>query len=194
MRVGVISIAWCLGPRIRGRAGWDDDEHEHRAYSVTNYTDIVAFYTDQLAAETLANCISSLGVGCDVVDLIGPKQPGEYGVRVSRDRIAELRTLLKLTALASGLKYYAAQLLAGRLAREDIACYIGGGHTFGGFGCNLQLDVQTTLKETTEPGYVVAVPESQHSAAMSVLNEPPLSDGELAELALNTPPDPDDPP
>lgn len=160
------------------------------------YSDIVALFTDQLAAETFANCISSVGVDCDVVDLIGPKYAGEYGVRVRRDRIAELRDLLKLTQVASGLDYYAAQLLAGRLARENIPCYIGGWHTFGAFGlsCNLQLDAQTTLKETTTSGYMVAVPESQRNAAMSVLSEPPISDGELAELALRTTPDPDDPP
>ena len=166
---------------------------------MSNYSDIVARFTDQLAAETFANCISSVGVDCDVVDLIGPTYAGEYGVRVSRDRIAELRDLLKLTQIASGLEYYAAQLLAGRLARENIPCYIGGGHAFGeGFfgvpGSSLQLDAQITLKQTTVSGYMVAVPESQHSAAMSVLNSPPISDGELAELALSTPPDPDDPP
>lgn len=158
---------------------------------MTNYTDIVAHYTDELAAETFANCISSAGVECDVEELVGSDCMGEYGVRVARDRIGELQNLLKLTSVASRLDYYAAQLLAGRLARENIPCYVGGWHTFDafGFGCNLQLDAQTTLMETTSSGFMVAVPESQQRAALSVINEPPMLDAELAELALKTPPD-----
>jgi hypothetical protein len=57
----------------------------------------------------------------------------------------------------------AAQELAGRLAREDVPCYVGGWHNFGGGGgfaetFDLQLDAKTTLRETKEPGYMIAAP------------------------------------
>lgn len=166
----------------------------------TDYTDIVARFTDQLAAETLAQFIADAGISCDVVDRgdIVASMPENYGVRVPRDRIEELKEILKLTPVAKSLSPPAAELMAGRLARENIPCYIGGWHRFGlsGLGgtSHLQLDAITTLNETKEQGYMVAVPESRVKAAMRVLNQPPISDAELAELALRTPPDPDDPP
>ena len=163
----------------------------------TDYTDIVARFTDQLAAETLAKFIADAGISCDVVDrgdIVAP-MPESYGVRVPRDRIDELRDILKLTPVAKRLTPVAAELMAGRLAREGIPCYVGGWHSFGVmWGGDRQRDARTTLKETKEQGYMVAVPESRFKAAMRVLNEPPISDAELTELALRTPPDPDDPP
>lgn len=41
---------------------------------------------------------------------------------------------------------------------------------------------------------MVAVPASLFEAAMRVLNQEPISDAELTELALRTAPDPEDPP
>lgn len=166
---------------------------------MTDYTDIIARFTDQLAAETLAKFIADAGISCDVVDrgdVLSP-MPDCYGVRVPRDRIDELKEILKLAPVAKGLTHAAAELMAGRLARENIPCYVGGWHNFGAGvwapGSNLQLDANTTLKETKEQGYMVAVPGSHFKAATRVLNQPPISDAELTELALRTPPDPDDP-
>src|SRR5215472_17657050 len=163
---------------------------------MSNYTDIVARFTDQLAAETLAKFIASVGIACDVVELRGPVDLELYGVRVSRDRIDELKDALKLTPVANRLTATSAQVIAGRLAREDVACYIGGWHSFGGIlglaTFDLQLDAKTTLRETKEPGRMIAVPASQFKEAMRVLNQSPISEGELTDLALRSNPE-DDP-
>jgi hypothetical protein len=165
---------------------------------MSGYTDIVARFTDQLAAETLARFIASVGIECDVVQLRGAAFE-TYGVRVSRDRIDELKEALKLTPVANRLTPISAQVIAGRLAREDVPCYIGGWHNFGGGGgwsssLDLQLDAKTTLRETSEPGYMIAVPASHFGEAMRVLNQSPISETELTDLALRTAPDPEDPP
>ena len=163
----------------------------------TDYTDIVARFTDQLAAETLAKFIADAGISCDVVDRVDvmSPMPEPYGVRVPRDRIEELKEILKLTPVEEGLSPVAAELMAARLAREGIPSYVGGwrgsGFLVAGY---IPLGFGRPLKETKGPGCLVAVPESCVKAAMRVLNEPPISDAELTELALRTPPDPDDPP
>ena len=166
---------------------------------MSNYTDVVARFTDQLTAETLAKFIASVGIECDVVQLSGLMSLEQYGVRVSRDRIDELRDTLKLTPVMNRLHGVAAQLIAGRLAREGIPCYVGGWHKFGGIGplsatFDLQLDAKTTLKETKEPGYMIAVPTSHFREAMHMLNQRPISEAELTDLALRTQPNSDDPP
>jgi hypothetical protein len=166
----------------------------------TDYTDSVARFMDQLAAETLAKFIASAGFPCDVVD-IGPISRQPYGVRVSRNQIADIRRVLNLTPVVNGLTPVAAQIKAGQLAREEIPCYIGGEHSFGaastflplGGTSQLTLDSVTTLKETKEPGDMIAVPASLFKKAMRVLNEAPISEAELTELALGTAPDPKDP-
>jgi hypothetical protein len=161
----------------------------------TDYTDIVARFSDQLAAETLADAISTAGIACEVVDLWDAGQLERYGVRVQRSKIVDLRRVLELTPVVNRLTSGAAQVMAGRLARENIPCYIGGWHTFGGvWGTgSIGLDSVTTLKETNEPGEMIAVPGSLFGRAMRILNQPPISETELAELALRTAPDPEDP-
>jgi hypothetical protein len=163
----------------------------------TDYTDIVARFTDELAAETLAKFIADAGISCDVVDrgdIVAP-MPESYGVRVPRDRIDELKDILKLTPVAKRLTPVAAELMAGRLARENVPSYIGGWHLFGGGGIwggtsDLQLDATRTLKETKEPGYMIAVPALLFKKAMRILNQAPISEAELTNLALDTAPDP----
>ena len=161
------------------------------------YTDVVARFTDQLAAETLAEFIASTGIACDVVQLTGTTDFETYGVRVSRDRIEELKDVLKLTPVANRLTPVSAQVIAGQLAREGVPCYVGGWHNFGGgaFAAtfDLQLDAKTTLRETNEPGYMIAVPASKFRNAMRLLNQSPISEAELTDLALRTPPKPEDP-
>lgn len=164
----------------------------------TDYTDIVARFSDQLAAESLAEFIASAGIPCDLVNIWDRVYPECYGVRVSRSRIDELRQLLKLTPVANRLEPGAAQVIAGRLARENVPCYVGGWHAFGarrfGPASSAHLDEIVTLKETKEPGAMIAVPASLFEKAMRVLNQRPISDDELTELAMRTPPDPEDPP
>lgn len=64
--------------------------------------------------------------------------------------------------------------------RGNIACYIGDRHMFGEllFASDLRIDPLTTLKKTTTSGYMIAVTESQHSAAMNVLSAQPITDAE----------------
>jgi hypothetical protein len=164
--------------------------------AASDYTDIVARFSDQLAAETLAKAISSAGIPCDVVDLWDAVGLERYGVRVQRSKIVDLRRSLKLTPVANRLAPNAAQVIAGRLARENIPCYVGGWHTFGGVwgSGSIGLDSITTLKETSEPGEMIAVPASLFGKAMRILNQPPIPEAELADLALRTAPDPEDPP
>jgi hypothetical protein len=157
----------------------------------TDYTDIVARFTDQLAAETLAEFIASAGFPCDVVDIWGPFNLQPYGVRVSRNQIADIRRVLKLTPVISRLTPVAAEVKAAQLAREDIPCYVGGEHSF--WPSSASLDSITTLKETEEAGDMIAVPASLFEKAMRVLNQTPISEAELTELALSTPPNPKDP-
>jgi hypothetical protein len=109
--------------------------------------------------------------------------------------------VLELTPVVNGLTAVAAQLKAGQLAREEIPCYVGGGHSFGPSRSlfpvatsTLTLDSITTLKETKEPGDMIAVPASLFKDAMRVLNQAPISEAELNELALDTASDPKDPP
>src|ERR1700720_878202 len=103
----------------------------------------------------------------------------------------DLRRSLKLTPVANRLAPNAAQVIAGRLARENIPCYVGGWHTFGGVwgSGSIGLDSITTLKETSEPGEMIAVPASLFGKAMRILNQPPIPEAELADLALRTAPD-----
>jgi hypothetical protein len=161
----------------------------------TDYTDIVARFSDQLAAETLAKFIAAAGIPCGLVDVWDAVGLERYGVRVPRSRIGELKQVLKLTPVGKRLSDAAAQVMAGRLAREDIPCYVGGWHTFGGvWGTgSIGLDSLTTLKETKEPGEMVAVPASAFGKALHVLNQQPISEAELTELALRTAADPEDP-
>lgn len=156
--------------------------------AASDYTDIVARFSDQFDAETFANFIASVGIPCDVVGIWGDVRPFRYGVRVRRSRIDELRQTLKLKPVANRLTPAAAQILAGRLTREGVPCYVGGEHTYL-FG-----DYAVPIRETKEPGEMVAVPEIFFGGALHVLNQKPLSEEELAELALHTPPDPNDPP
>jgi len=158
----------------------------------TDYTDIIGRFTDKLAAETLAKFIASAGFACDVVDIWGPFDSQPYGVRVSRGQIADIRRVLNLTPIVNRLMPVAAQLKAGQLAREEIPCYVGGEHSFWPSG--LSLDSITTLKETREAGDMIAVPASLFKKAMRVLNQAPISEADLTKLALDTAPDPKDPP
>lgn len=157
----------------------------------TNYTDIVAQFNDRCAAETLASFISSVGVPCDLVDCLNSPVAGRfepYAVRVNREQIAHLRDVLQLTPVVTRSKWDRAQIVAARLAREGVPCYIGGDHTYR--SC-FSLDSIRTLKETKETGDMIAVPARFFHQAMRLLNDGGFSEDELTKLALSSPP-PDD--
>jgi len=159
--------------------------------AVTDYTDIISRFSEPLPAETLAKFIADAGIPCDVVENWSVVDLARYCVRVQRSRLAELKETLKLIPVASGLSGAAAQIVAGQLAQVKIPCYVGGWHGFGPFG-NTSRWGDEPIKETTETGAVIAVPECLSKEAMDVLNEP-VPEDELSALALRTAPDPNDP-
>lgn len=162
-----------------------------------DYTDVFARFTDPLAADTLASYIASAGIPCDVVevsDLRPGVQPG-YGIRVARKLIDELKATLRLTPVAHCKDPVSPHVIAGRLAREGIPCYVGdipvlhvGMWGPGGYS-GVPIDDKGDLGFGT-----VAVPAALLEAAQRILGGEAISDAELAELALHTAPDPDDPP
>jgi hypothetical protein len=149
---------------------------------VTDYTDIVARFNDKVAAETLASFIAAAGIPCDVVDVSDPMRLECCAVRVQRSRISDLRQALDLKPVANRLNSAAAQVIAGRLARENVPCYIGGGHTYGVLIPGGDSDVP--IRETSESGFMVAVPAQLVRAALRILNVAPISEEELTKLAL----------
>jgi len=149
-----------------------------------DYTDIVARFTDEAAAEALANFIASVGVPCDVVDIWDAVRSERFAIRVERSRITDLRQVLDLKPVATHLNSAAAQIIAGRLARDNVPCYVGGLHSPGPFG-----DFDVPIKETTTSGLVgdqcmVAVPVKFARTALHLLNAAPPSEAELTKLAL----------
>ena len=156
-----------------------------------DYTDIISRFSEPLPAETLAQFIADAGIPCDVVENWSVVDLSRYCVRVQRSRFADLKETLKLTPLASGVSGTAAQIIAGQLAQVNIPCYIGGWHSFGLFG-NASRWGDQPVKETTETGAMIAVPESLSKEAMEVMKQA-VPEAELSDLALRTAPDPNDP-
>ena len=160
--------------------------------AASDYTDIFARFTDQLAAKTLADFIAATGTPCDLVEVSDSQVFGrQYGIRVARALIADLKDTLKLTQVAHYKDLISADVLAGRLAREGIPCYVGGLPVINilalGYS-GVPIDDTGQLRLGT-----VAVPASFVTATQRILSAP-VSETELTELALRTAPDPEDPP
>jgi hypothetical protein len=150
----------------------------------TDYTDEVARFSDELCADTLAKFISSQGFPCDVESVNGPGLDN-YRVTVSRALWGELTQALKFTQAAKYADPTSAQVVAGRLVREEIPCVIfgRGRYVLGGFGVTgMPMD------------YPIAVPHAFLARAQRVLNAPDISEAELTKLALSTSVDREDPP
>lgn len=159
-----------------------------------DYTDIVARFSDQVAAETLARFIATLGISCDLVEVSDfvSMFDARYGIRVARDLIDDLKKALNLTPIASYAEPVSAQIVAGRLARENIPCYVGGapvGPMAWKLGCS-GVPIDDTGK--LGPG-TLAVPASFVDKAQRVLQEK-ISEDELTKLALSYDFNPKDPP
>ena len=150
----------------------------------TDYTDIVARFNDKVAAERLASFIALTGVPCDVVDVWSPVRPECYAVRVQRTRIADMRRALDLKPVANRLLFSAAHVIAGRLARENVPCYVGGLHSPGPLGDSDVPICETTVSGLRGDEYMVAVPAKFVRTALRILNVAPISEAELTRLAL----------
>src|SRR5438874_13566170 len=91
-----------------------------------DYTDVFAHFSDKVAAELLANYIVDSGFPCDLVEIFDPGFGRRYGIRVTRSLIEDLKESLKLTPIAKYRELVSPEVMAGRLAREKIPCYVGG--------------------------------------------------------------------
>lgn len=164
------------------------------AVSASDYTDIVALFTDKLAAERLATFIASLGVSCDVAEVTDYRRDFQpfalrYGVRVTRAQIDDLKKLLRLTTVAKYSDAPSAQVAAGRLARENIPCCVGTPMTF----TYVWLQPVPTDESGSLGARTLLVPAEFVGAATKVLQEDVAEDA-LAKLALSYGFDPKNPP
>jgi hypothetical protein len=149
--------------------------------AVSDYTYIVARFSDEVGAAVFAKFVASEGISCHIADLCEATHYERYGVRVQQSRIDELRQTLQLKPLANLMTPFAAQMMAGRLAREGIPCCVAGepGHLFD--------DTAAAFGETKEFGHMVVVPESFLEEAVIFLNMTPPSDAEPA-ASIDHPP------
>ena len=155
--------------------------------AVSDYTYIVARFSDEVGAAVFAKFVASEGISCHIADLCEATHYERYGVRVQQSRIEELRQILQLKPLANLMTPFAAQMMAGRLAREGIPCCVAGapGYLFD--------DTAAALGETKEFGHMVVVPESFLEVAVGFLNMAPPSDAEPTKFASGALPDPERP-
>jgi hypothetical protein len=152
----------------------------------TEYTDVFARFTDELAAATLAEFIASLGVPCDVVNLWSGAQLDSYAVKVQRSLIDGLREALQLRQVADQLTFAGAEIMAGRLARTGIPCCIvdpdANAYPSGPL-------VGITPQGSAGNGVTLSVPESFLSAAQEILSGSDVSEEELTRQALEADPE-----
>ena len=131
---------------------------------VSDYTDVVARFEDELGAEVFARFLACEGISCHVSGIAQTVHFERYGVHVHSNRIDELRRRLRLQPLASPTTPLAAQSIARRLAREGIPCWVAGDHSY------LLEDEPADPPENPEPTHLVAVPESFLWLAMGILD------------------------
>jgi len=143
-------------------------------------TDVVAWFSDEAAAEVFTKFVASAGMPCHITGIRKATRFEQFGVRVQRNRIEELRQILRLRALANGVTPIAAESMGRRLARAGIPCCVAGEH-----GHPSALSA-TALCGTREIGYIVAVPETFLSQAVRILNVAPPPKADLTELTLET--------
>jgi len=155
--------------------------------ALSDYTDVVAWFADEAGAEVFAKFVASEGMPCHITGIRKATHFEQYGVRVQRNRIDELRQILRLKPVANAVTSIAARSLGRRLARAGIPCCVAGepGDT--------SVASATALCGLGEIGHIVAVPESFLSQAVRILNIAPPPDAELTELVLETLPDPKHP-
>lgn len=146
--------------------------------ALSDYTDVVAWFSDEAGAQVFAKFAASEGMPCHITGLREATRFEQYGVRVQRNRIDEFRQTLRLKPVAHGVTPIAAESMGRRLARAGIPCYVAGTHGDPAALC------ATELCGTTEIGHIVAVPESYLCQAARILNIPPPPTAELTQLTL----------
>ena len=150
----------------------------------TDYTDAITRFTDKVAAAVLAEFIASLGVSCNVEKIWDPEHLEQFVIRVQRSRITELRQALDLKPVLTRLSYVDAQVVAGRLARDGVPCYVGGLHVDSPRGGDSDVPIRETTEGTAGIDLMIAVPSQYVRDALRIVNVAPLSDEQLTALAL----------
>ena len=145
-------------------------------------TSIIATYTDQAGADLLAKFITASGIH-SYVTTSAPPGLAAFHVSVPSHSVEKAMRLLDLTQVAEHDDPTSSEVVAGRLISENVPCCLGGRATLDRFGF---------VGGYSGP-YTICVPRTFLSEAKRVLNEPPVSDRELTELALRTAPEADPP-
>jgi len=153
--------------------------------AVSDHTDVVARFAEEVVAQVFAKFLASEGIPCHVVDIRESARPDRYGVRVPQRWGDELNEILRLTPVANHLTPIAAQLVAGQLARAGIPCYAGAEST--------RLLAESGLAVTEREGlrHIVAVPAPFVAGASGILEKELPWDAEPPGIALGIAPDSD---
>lgn len=154
--------------------------------ALSDNSDVIAWFSDEVGAEVFAKFVATEGIPCHITEIRKATRFEQHGVHVERNRIDDLRRVLRLKGVANGMTPTAAQSIGSRLAREGIPCCVGDPG-------QLSVDSAAVAGATKETGHFVAVPESFLSRALSILNMDAPSDAELTEMVLGTPSDPEHP-
>jgi hypothetical protein len=144
-------------------------------------TNIIATYADRAEAELLAKFVTAAGIQCYVTASASPGVAG-VNVCVPSDLVEEVTGVLDLTQVAQYDDPTSAEVVAGRLICEDVPCCLGGMATLEHFG----------FVGGLRGPYTISVPKTFLTEAKRILDEAPVSDSELTELALRTVPEADD--
>jgi hypothetical protein len=141
----------------------------------------IATYADRAGADLLAKFLTAAGIQCYVTT---PASAGVAGANVSvpSELVGTVARILDLTELTQYDDPTSAEVVAGRLICENVPCVLGGMATLEHFGF---------VGGLSGP-YTLSVPKTSLTEAKRILDEAPVSDSELTELALRSVPEVDD--
>jgi hypothetical protein len=145
-------------------------------------TNVIATYADRAGAEVLAKFVAAAGIQCYVTTVASPGTAA-VNVSVPSALIGAVTAILDLVEVAQYDDPTSAEVVAGRLSCENVPCCLGGMATLEHFGF---------VGGLSGP-YTLSVPKTFLGQARRILNEAPMSDSELTELALSVAPEADDP-
>jgi hypothetical protein len=138
-------------------------------------TNIIASYADRAGADLLAKFVSARGIRCEVMTAASTGVAA-FNVCVPNDLFEAVARLVGFTQIALFDDPTSAEVVAGRLICESVPCCVGGRDTLEHFGF---------VGGMSGP-YTVSVPKRYLTEAKRILEEPPVPEGELTELALRT--------
>ena len=153
--------------------------------TVSDYTDVVVRFTDEVGAQVFAKFVALEGIPCHIVEIRDVLRLDRYGVRVPDNRADELSGILQLKPVASHLTPSAAQSIAGQLARAGIPCYVGDADT------SLLDDGAADDGEEDGFRHLVAVPQAFLVGASRILDKAQPWDAGTRGVRLDAPRDSD---